>query len=739
MQEMGKDLDIAVEDADMEDLYAALNAPVQTSSSLTGPGAAAALKLDPDYLSRLYLKFTNSGEEKMTALQTTREKAVRQAASQLPNLVDISRVIQVNALTQRPQEAQQAFDMISLNNLEPDLIAYNHLMDAYCRANDLEAVQRLFGEVLEKNLKPDIITYGILVHAHIRKRELNAAFKVYEDMKKSGVQPSQHIFSSLMKGCIQANDIKRAWATFDHMRSEFYQPDAISYSLMIAACAKGKEAERALDLFQEMAQNGLSPTEVTFTALIKACGSRSDYYLEAFQLLEQMVAEGFLPNTHTYNVLFQAAAGQGDVARARMIWNDMMDRYDAAVAAANGNEAAGRTAAYRPTEWTFIHLFQCYARAINVARRPQKANGTAKGVANASDDLETAAPPNSANIESVGDVEQAASEPPPSPSGADTPPTSAAATEESAPLAPSALVESSSSSSLRLTSTSSLPRDLLAETRTLWTYLTTGGPDSQTLVPITTRLLDVYFDILSTRTAYSRANHYQDAILPFHSTAYTSHGLQPTGQSRSSLLTGVTRDRNLMRSEGLNVWKDILAWDAEREKALEGPMKQTDRERSRELEGRGASHMFRNFVRVVNGLVRIGDVDGALSTIHQASVFRHPGYLPQVQFKDVYSLVEKARSMAEDGRLGPAKRLLELCPTPRSAEGAAVDEVRRRLKVASVGGDNWWGWKALGMDEQKKIRQEAYKRNRRKTQQTAKVVRKEGMKVPRSTGFAPPE
>jgi pentatricopeptide repeat protein len=58
-----------------------------------------------------------------------------------------------------------------------------------------------------------------------------------------------------------------------------------------------------------MPNRGLYPTDVTFNTLINACVLRTDYYQEAFNLLNQMQeVHGFEPDRITYNTLLLGCA-----------------------------------------------------------------------------------------------------------------------------------------------------------------------------------------------------------------------------------------------------------------------------------------------------------------------------------------------------------------------------------------------------------------------------------------------
>ncbi|KAJ3282433.1 hypothetical protein HK104_010892 [Borealophlyctis nickersoniae] len=705
--QVGKELEIPVEEDDISELYEALSEPLAAPTP-SGPGAAAALKLDPHYLHSLRVRFESITATEQNAL-AERYSAAAAAMKEKPSLADITKVIQINSLMNRPEQAQMAFDQIRANGYEPDVIAYTNLIDAYARANDAKAAVEVFRSLQEANLQANEITYGAVIKSCVAAGELKAAMKLYEDMKKRGLPVPQPIFTTLIQGCLHAGQVKRAWKTFDYMRGELYAPDAVSYSLMIHACSKTQEAERALDLFREMTEKGLKANEITFTAVIQACASRKDYYEEAFALLEQMAGEGFEPDRITYSVLLQATARQGDVARARVIWNDIVGKME-------HQEAVGKPLDPKydlaPNEYTYRWMFTTYAHAIKIRRR------TSSGPY-----LEEEIEAEYADIKADGEEEVVAGEGNETVAEIEEEPQNALLLAETErlrvleDLSHSSLVDiSESGTALRLTSDTLHPPYLLEEATCLWKFLTndatittTGDEPLSNLpaprAPLSSKLLDAYLEVLC-------SNPHDDSAAPaaieFFDTAYKAYNISRTGNSYGSILRLVAKNRTLMRTRGKEVWEDLLKWDEEREKAMleeAGPdvkLKETEKEEIRAKEGRGTKAMFRNFVKVTNGFTRIGDVKSALDTIAASRVFRYQFYLPHIHFTHVWSLLNAVRASAEDGYLDDARRLVQLCPPPTRSAADAVADMLKAKWVAK----GWWGWDILGI--KKEVRQKAF-------------------------------
>ncbi|KAI9484952.1 hypothetical protein BDB00DRAFT_852371 [Zychaea mexicana] len=287
----------------------------------------------PDYLQNLRVKFLDTRQEALPSNEERKEaltgetpppsaELVTQQPQSLSDLSmgDFEQLIYANALAKRPKEAERALELMEECGQVPSVRCYNHLMDAYANANDVDGAIQVYKRVKE-HLVPDMYTYATLIKAFIQGSRLEDACVVFERMKRSDMIPTQPIFSNIIRGCIQADQIDRAWEVFDAMRLSYHQPDEVSFTLMLQACAKRGEVERALNVFEDMTGSNLYPTDVTFNVLINACAKRPDYFQAAFNLLEQMqTVYGFQPDLITYNTLLSACARKGDLSRARDIF-----------------------------------------------------------------------------------------------------------------------------------------------------------------------------------------------------------------------------------------------------------------------------------------------------------------------------------------------------------------------------------------------------------------------------------
>lgn len=148
---------------------------------------------------------------------------------------------------------------------------------------------------------------------------------------------------------VQPNSHTRAvaWDLFAHMRLTAHPtPTRELYTTMIKSCGEASqpEPERARDLWIEMTeQEKIEPSTEAYNAIIKSLGSTKKDYLEAFDLLRQMLVKHneavfvpfeeedgiprfseYVPTLETFASVLEGTKRAGDVNRARWVLSEVI-------------------------------------------------------------------------------------------------------------------------------------------------------------------------------------------------------------------------------------------------------------------------------------------------------------------------------------------------------------------------------------------------------------------------------
>ncbi|KAJ3214360.1 hypothetical protein HDU67_001748 [Dinochytrium kinnereticum] len=686
--------ELSLDDSDLASFYEVLKSPVETNVDR----GSTPSRLDPEYIKSLQFRLSpNQGSGEFTSSNLTAAVQKDDFALNPDVSVDvIIKVIHLYSQLKSPERALAIFNQAVELGQDISISIVNALMDAYAEVGNLDRASEVFKDIRQRKLKPDIISYGTLIKAAVNADDLRAAFQIYETMKEKNVHPNLPIFTTLIKGCVHARDVSRAWKTFDYMRGEICEPDTTAYSLMIHACAVTQDCERALDLFEEMATKGVPATEVTYNSLIQACGSRPDYYLEAWDLFDQMRAQGFSPTKRTFNVLLWIAARNGDLKRSEMIWESL--RQQSLI-----------DARFKPDVFSHMAMFHALSKAAaQWCRTPSKTRKilakeesakTSGGrdipllPAKSTPDVEETGPkafPNTYGVSSDALEKEEALE---------NQVASSPESESEDFVMEGKQVINQSISTLPL-SESPTARSIMNSAKRLWNNslrLTTEGDksiDPKMKSEILDHYLSVYCSLSKNSVATTRA-------LSVFKSFYDKHGISKTGKTYSLMLSLVSKDKDIMKVQGRAIWEEFLNWDKVQEENLKsekGFLTKDELEIERQKQHRGKNVIVQNFIRMAKGLTRLNDVDGAMDVLDDSARFREPFYLPPIHFQHVRILVDKVRDLAIEGHLAPAERLRIICDPPSDN---AVEEVKRVLKKQWVASD-WWGWEALGVQEDKR-------------------------------------
>ncbi|KAJ3220583.1 Mitochondrial group I intron splicing factor ccm1, partial [Clydaea vesicula] len=671
---------------DADPLSAALFKPVEHHVSEN-----TNLKLQSTFIRNLNVNYENTSDfTKSTKIEVLKEK-LKDIGQDSLNITNFTNLVRLNALMNKPEQAEASFDLLRKAKLEPTTEILNHLLNAYARVGDTKNCDKVFSIFEEKGLKPNQYTCGIYINGLIVGGKLEQAILQEVSWRKSGIEIPETVYTSIIKGCVKKKDFRKAWSMFEFLQSNYNTPDIKTYSLMLHTCALNKEAEKALELFQQMTEKDIKPSSTTLNSLIKACGSRLDYYAESFQIFQQFCLEGFKPQVDTYNHLLDICAVHGDLERAQMVWNDLCDRYI----------SENHDLNLKPNAMTCMAMIKVFNRflKLRVGR-----------------DLKIKVPAITSKYES------------------------------NVPLLENEEFH------YRFSEINTKKVQILKEVKRFWCFI--GGVDTfvfdkkkldgkphlssdgvedstvetvketnvandvehrsnrETLVDIDVKMLNNLLACF----ANSDLNISQKIINLFDN-LFSHYNASPNGKSYQLVLSSLTRQKYSMNNgTALNFWKKFLEWDEKIEddslkmlincdqvkykKIATATLKSSvEMEDIRRTQFRSKEYMFQNFLAVVKGYSLINDFDNALATIEQSKKFRCSNYLEEIRFKNIRGFIDKSYNMALDGDLGIAKKLVQICPKPAKDDEAQIRNILYEKNFSK----NWWGFNALGVGKARRM------------------------------------
>ncbi|PNY08478.1 pentatricopeptide repeat-containing protein at1g79540-like protein [Trifolium pratense] len=103
-----------------------------------------------------------------------------------------------------------AYEFLTLTNsrVKPDIITYNILINACCRASEIQRARHLFKELQKNGLSPDCVTYGTLIKGVESEEE---AFNIFNRMQEDGCEPTLSVYRTLMTRLCKKSKVSLAF------------------------------------------------------------------------------------------------------------------------------------------------------------------------------------------------------------------------------------------------------------------------------------------------------------------------------------------------------------------------------------------------------------------------------------------------------------------------------------------------------------------------------------------------
>ncbi|WVQ95509.1 hypothetical protein IAU59_002606 [Kwoniella sp. CBS 9459] len=253
--------------------------------------------------------------------------------------------------------AEALLDVMHLHGVPVDEERISSIMRTDADAGRVEDVGRLTLELAQSGLPildshKDLLILSLLRNTPSEPRAALNQLLSAEAAGQPYPQSSYHVaITHLTKPSrfLQPNARTRAmaWDLFTQMRFAAHPtPSREMYNTMIRTCGEAAQPqpERARDLWIEMTESEkIQPTRDEYTSLIRALGSTKKDYLEAFDLLRQMLAKhhdatfvpfaeeeegrssslprfsAYVPSAETFTALLEGTKRAGDLNRARWV------------------------------------------------------------------------------------------------------------------------------------------------------------------------------------------------------------------------------------------------------------------------------------------------------------------------------------------------------------------------------------------------------------------------------------
>ncbi|CAN4076139.1 unnamed protein product [Withania somnifera] len=205
------------------------------------------------------------------------------------------------------------------NMSEKTIVTWNEMIDGYARNGDIVIARRYFDRVPDE--LRNVVTWSVMVDGYTSNGDMDAARELFEMMPSRNF----YVWSSMISGYFKKGDVKSAKAMFDGMTMK----NLVNWNSLICGYTQNGFCEKALEAFTRMQNEGLEPDEVTVVSVLSACAQLA--LLDVGKDVHEMIIrKGIELNQYVLNGLVDMYAKCGDLGNARLIFEGMLVKNDAA-------------------------------------------------------------------------------------------------------------------------------------------------------------------------------------------------------------------------------------------------------------------------------------------------------------------------------------------------------------------------------------------------------------------------
>ncbi|KDP37826.1 hypothetical protein JCGZ_06728 [Jatropha curcas] len=204
------------------------------------------------------------------------------------------------------KEVSKIYDQMQRSGLQPDVVSYALLINAYGKARREEEALAVFEEMLDAGVRPTHKAYNILLDAFAISGMVEQARIVFKSMRRDRCTPNLCSYTTMLSAYANASDMEGAEKFFTRLKRDGFEPNVVTYGTLIKGYAKIKDLENMMKKYEEMQLSGVKANQTIFTTIMDAHGKNKDFG-SAVSWYKEMERHGVPPDQKAKNVLLSLA------------------------------------------------------------------------------------------------------------------------------------------------------------------------------------------------------------------------------------------------------------------------------------------------------------------------------------------------------------------------------------------------------------------------------------------------
>ncbi|PHU29978.1 Pentatricopeptide repeat-containing protein, chloroplastic [Capsicum chinense] len=224
----------------------------------------------------------------------------------------------------QPGQAQQLFDSMIEDGLEPTSELYTALIGAHSRSNLLDKSFSLLHSMIElPHCQPDVYTYSILIKACVDASRFDLVESLYKQMDDRSIVPNTVTQNIVLSGYGRAGKYaEMEKVLLGMLESADSKPDVWTMNTILSIFGNKGLIEMMERWYEKFRNFGIEPETRTFNILIGAYGKKK-IYDKMSSVMEYMRKLSFAWTTSTYNNVIEVFSDAGDAKHMEYTFDQM--------------------------------------------------------------------------------------------------------------------------------------------------------------------------------------------------------------------------------------------------------------------------------------------------------------------------------------------------------------------------------------------------------------------------------
>ncbi|KAL0737235.1 hypothetical protein Bca4012_013445 [Brassica carinata] len=235
----------------------------------------------------------------------------------------------------RPFDSLRVFHKMKDFDCDPSHKGYVTLLAILVEENQLKLAFKFYKNMREIGLPPTVASLNVLIKALCRnEKTVDAGRKIFLEMPKRGCEPDSYTpnmvtYSTLITGLCKEQKIQEAVELLDRMNLQGLKPDAGLYGKVISGFCNVSKFREAANYLDEMILGGITPNRLTWNIHVKTSnevvrGLCTSYPTRAFTLYLSMRSRGISVEVETLDSLVKCLCKKGEFQKAVQLVNEIV-------------------------------------------------------------------------------------------------------------------------------------------------------------------------------------------------------------------------------------------------------------------------------------------------------------------------------------------------------------------------------------------------------------------------------